>query len=47
MALFANINYKLTKAATVALEYYRHDTGYMASERGSYNRVETAITYEF
>jgi len=46
-AIFANINYKLTKAATLALEYYRQDTEYMDNTKDGYNRIETAITYEF
>ncbi|MDR3001883.1 MAG: hypothetical protein LBU89_11540 [Fibromonadaceae bacterium] len=49
--VFANVSYKL-KATTLTLEYYRHDTEYMWSravehETGSYNRIETAVTYEF
>jgi len=46
-AIFANINYKLTPNATLALEYFRHDTEYNDDRTGSYNRVETAITYGF
>jgi hypothetical protein len=47
-AVFANINYNITPAARIALEYFRHDTSYMNHyEDGSYNRVETSITYGF
>jgi hypothetical protein len=46
-AIFANISYKLAKSATFALEYYRHDTEYMDDKKGGYNRIETALTYEF
>jgi len=48
-AIFANINYKLTPNASIALEYFRHNTEYMDEDydSGSYNRIETAITYGF
>jgi hypothetical protein len=47
MAIFANANYKLSPTATLALEYYRHNSKYMGDLNGAYNRVETAITYGF
>jgi len=47
-AVFANANYNITPAAIIALEYFRHDTSYMDhDEDGSYNRIETSITYGF
>ncbi|MCL2283352.1 MAG: hypothetical protein FWC26_08555 [Fibromonadales bacterium] len=46
-AIFANMIYKVTPNATLALEYFRHDTEYNDDRTGSYNRVETAITYGF
>ncbi|MDR0515924.1 MAG: hypothetical protein LBH25_02655 [Fibromonadaceae bacterium] len=46
-AIFANVNYKLSPTATLALEYFRHDSEYIPYEKGAYNRVETAVTYGF
>jgi hypothetical protein len=46
-AIFANINYKLTKSLTFALEYCRLDTEYVDESKASFDRIEVVATYEF